>query len=52
MRAVASGHMNDAGEVTFDMPLAFSGFDDFFNKFVRATHSELVLVIDELLDVR
>ena len=51
-RAVASGQMDDAGEITFDMPLAFSSFDDFFNKVVRVTHSELVLVGDKLLEVR
>ncbi len=52
MRVVASGYMDDMGETTFDMPLAFSDFDDFFNKVVRVTHSELVLVGDKLVEVR
>jgi len=51
-RAVAHGYMEDAGEITFDMPLAFQDFDDFFNKIVRVTHSELVLTGDKLIDVR
>ena len=51
-RAVASGHMEDVGEIEFDMPLAFQHFDDFYNKIVRVTHSELVLVGGKLTDVR
>lgn len=51
-RAVAGGDMEDAGEITFDMPLAFQSFNDFFEKIVRVTHSELVLVGDKLTDVR
>ena len=51
-RAVAQGQMQDAGEITFDMPLVFQNFDDFFNKIVRVTHSELVLAGDKLIDVR
>ena len=51
-RAVAGGYMEDAGEITFEMPLAFQNFNDFFDKIVRVTHSELVLVGDKLLDVR
>jgi SAM-dependent methyltransferase len=51
-RAVASGLLVDAGEIEFDMPLAFANFDDFFNKIVRVTHSDLVLVGDKLRDVQ
>ncbi|MEQ1519168.1 MAG: class I SAM-dependent methyltransferase [Usitatibacteraceae bacterium] len=51
-RAVSSGLMIDAGEIEFDMPLAFANFDDFFNKIVRVTHSEMVLVGDKLQDVK
>jgi SAM-dependent methyltransferase len=51
-RVVAGGDLCDAGEFTFDMPLAFSHFDDFFNKVVRVTHSELVLAGDKLVEVR
>lgn len=51
-RAVAGGFLEDAAEITFEMPLAFIDFDDFFNKVVRVTHSELVLVGDKLAEVR
>ena len=51
-RAVASKFMDDAGEITFDMPHAFHDFDDFFNRIERVTHSSLELVGDRLIDVR
>lgn len=51
-RAVTSGQLEDAGEITFDMPLVFRDFDDFFNKIVRVTHSELALAGDKLVEVR
>jgi SAM-dependent methyltransferase len=51
-KVIATGDLLDAGETAFDMPLDFKDFDDFFNKIVRVTHSELVLAGETLVEVR
>jgi len=51
-RAIATGLMEDVEEKSFDTPLAFRDFDDFFQKIVKATHSEHTLAGEQLAEVK
>jgi len=52
LRAVSAGRMEMVEEKCFDTPLAFRDFDDFFQRVVKATHSERTLVGDALIEVK
>jgi ubiquinone/menaquinone biosynthesis C-methylase UbiE len=43
MRAIRDHTFEDAGEHVFDTALAFKDFDDFVDRVVRVTHSDIVL---------
>lgn len=51
-RAIASGLLEEVDEKHFDTPLAFKDFGDFFQKIVKATHSQHTLVGEQLAEVR
>jgi SAM-dependent methyltransferase len=51
-RAAAAGVFERVEEIRFDAPLAFRNFDDFFQRVVRVTHSDLTLVGEKLEEVR
>jgi ubiquinone/menaquinone biosynthesis C-methylase UbiE len=51
-RAIASGLLEGVEEKTFDTPLAFRDFEDFFQKVVKVTHSDLTLVGERLAEVK
>ena len=51
-RAVAGGLFEEVDERHFDMPLAFRDFDDFFDRIVRVTHSDITLKGERLEEVR
>ena len=42
-RAVDNGVLDDVAEHVFDMPLTFRDFDDFVDRIVRVTHSDIRL---------
>jgi ubiquinone/menaquinone biosynthesis C-methylase UbiE len=51
-RAISAGLMEAVAEKRFDTPLAFRDFDDFFQRVVKATHSDRTLVGERLAEVR
>jgi SAM-dependent methyltransferase len=51
-RAISNGLLAGVEEKTFDTPLAFTDFDDFFNRIVKVTHSDLTLVGETLAEVK
>jgi SAM-dependent methyltransferase len=51
-RAVAGGLFEPVEERHFDAPLAFRDFDDFCERFVRVTHSDITLAGERLEEVR
>jgi ubiquinone/menaquinone biosynthesis C-methylase UbiE len=51
-RAASAGVLEDVAERRFDAPLAFRDFDDFLERFVKVTHSDLSLEADRLAQVR
>lgn len=52
LRAISTGLMRGVEEKRFDTPLAFRDFDDFFQRVVKATHSDRTLVGDQLVEVK
>jgi SAM-dependent methyltransferase len=52
MRAIRDRTFEDAGEHVFDTALAFRNFDDFVDRIVRVTHSDIVLADDVAVEVR
>jgi len=51
-RAVSTGLMKEMEEKRFDTLIAFRDFDEFFQRIVKATHSDLTLVGDQLAKVK
>ena len=51
-RAVSTGLMEGVEEKRFDTVIAFRDFDEFFQRVVRATHSDHTLVGDQLAEVK
>ena len=51
-RAVSTGLMDGVEEKRFDTVIAFRDFDEFFQRVVRATHSDHTLVGDQLAKVK
>jgi ubiquinone/menaquinone biosynthesis C-methylase UbiE len=51
-RAISTGLFSCVTEKSFDTPLAFADFDDFFKRIVKVTHSDLTLTGERLAEVQ
>ena len=51
-RAISTGLMDGVEERSFDTPLAFRDFDEFFQRIVKATHSDHTLEGNQLAEVK